>query len=98
MKYSSTLLILHGMKVDVRRQDSTDINWPCGTCKQSKTLAKTQKWFQCDHFLVWLHYECVGITRKPQDKVKIMIFSDGTLVIHKKMSSSSINCNPQNDN
>lgn len=52
------------------KQCNTDTEWPCRGCgvvKSSKlSNGKTQKWIQCDHCLVWFHYSCVTLTRKPK--------------------------------
>jgi len=38
--------------------------WKCHVCKSDQD--QTGRWVQCDGCLSWLHYSCVGISRKPR--------------------------------
>jgi len=44
-----------------------DIEWTCHLCNSTGNHAGS-KWVQCDRCLAWLHYACVGISRKPRGK------------------------------
>jgi len=39
-----------------------NIEWHCQSCSSSAS----GRWVQCDRCLAWLHFACVGISRKPR--------------------------------
>lgn len=45
-----------------------DIDWKCSACDSSTSPTGSDgRWVQCDRCLGWLHYQCVGIKRKPRN-------------------------------
>ena len=53
-----------------RQASVSDAEWPCHLCHAVRcpsTKGKAhQKWVQCDRCLMWQHYDCAGLNRKPR--------------------------------
>ena len=44
-----------------------DMDWTCSICKSATSpIGSDGRWVQCDRCLGWLHFQCVGIKRKPR--------------------------------
>jgi len=50
-----------------RKVDEDNSEWHCSLCDEStQPVGRHCRWVQCDACIVWLHFQCVGIKRKPR--------------------------------
>jgi len=48
-------------------KDLQEVDWPCSHCQCVSSAS--ENWVQCDLFLQWSHYRCVGLRTKPRSKL-----------------------------
>ena len=51
---------------NINSQLTTDPEWNCRMCSSTDAPSGADRWVQCDRCLAWLHFECVGVKRKPR--------------------------------